>query len=235
MRTKLMLNGVNTAPKPRHWGQVAVGLTAFLCLALVPVDLALAWRDEASATSFDYYVLTLSWSPQHCATRGAADVQQCGVQRRYGFVVHGLWPQFERGYPQSCRGSRRLAAQTVDAMLDIMPSQQLVRHEWAKHGTCSGMSSADYFRTVRRAFEAVHIPSAYKDPSAARQTSVDAIRSEFRAANPELDEQEVAVVCSGRFLQEVRVCFDKDLRMRRCGRDVRDQCPRQPIIVRPVR
>src|SRR5262249_40589503 len=51
---------------------------------------------------FDYYVLSLSWSPSFCETAtGNARRQQCGT-RPFSFVVHGLWPQYERGFPESC-------------------------------------------------------------------------------------------------------------------------------------
>ncbi|MGI9404557.1 MAG: hypothetical protein ACR2OF_08650, partial [Hyphomicrobium sp.] len=49
------------------------------------------------AGEFDYYALVLSWSPTECltSTRGRSDAQ-CARRdgKRYGFVLHGLWPQY---------------------------------------------------------------------------------------------------------------------------------------------
>jgi ribonuclease T2 len=187
------------------------------------------------AGTFDYYVMSLSWSPEHCATKPhTSDDPQCGLSRRFGFVLHGLWPQYERGYPQSCSTSMQLGNDVVDSMLDIMPSPDLVRHEWAKHGTCSGLSPETYFGNARAAFSSVKIPPRYDDPTNAFRTAVSEVKQAFQATNPDIDAGEMAVECSGRFLQEVRVCLDKDLRPRACGQDVRDGC-KAGITVQPVK
>src|SRR5262245_819748 len=58
---------------------------------------------RGQAGVFDYYLLALSWSPTYCAERrGTAYDQQCDVRqgRPYAFVLHGLWPQNERGWPE---------------------------------------------------------------------------------------------------------------------------------------
>ena len=60
-------------------------------------------RRQNEPGKFDYYVLALSWSPSYCqaaqerAPNRAPD-QQCSG-RPFSFVVHGLWPQYERGFP----------------------------------------------------------------------------------------------------------------------------------------
>src|SRR5499427_7603553 len=59
-------------------------------------------RWQSAPGQFDYYVLSLSWSPSFCETAtGNARRQQCGA-RPFSFVVHGLWPQYEHGFPESC-------------------------------------------------------------------------------------------------------------------------------------
>src|SRR5690606_30212477 len=109
---------------------------AFLLAAL----LAVIWTPDLRAQpggDFDFYVLSLSWSPSYCEAEGrSADRSQCGTGRDFAFVVHGLWPQFERGFPEFCstRGGEPDRA-SVDAMLDIVPSPSLVRYQWRKHGT----------------------------------------------------------------------------------------------------
>ena len=130
-------------------------LLGCLILPLLALAVPALAHDERTdvAGRFDYYVLSLSWSPQYCADApGDRDRRQCGSGRRYAFVLHGLWPQNERGFPQSCAEGGTLPRALVDDMLDVMPSPSLVRHEWATHGTCSGLTADAYFAAARRAF-----------------------------------------------------------------------------------
>ena len=103
---------------------------------------------------FDYYVLSLSWSPQYCA-RALGHEPQCA--RPNAFVVHGLWPQYERGYPSDCRTNARVAEATIERMLPIMPSRRLVIHEWRAHGSCSGSSPHAYFADVERDYRSSRV------------------------------------------------------------------------------
>src|SRR5262249_20225754 len=113
-------------------------------------------RSRGEPGRFDYYVLSLSWPPSFCETAtGAARGEQCGA-RPYSFVVHGLWPQYERGFPEACQvPPPRLDRRIVDAMLDLMPAKKLVYHEWDTHGTCSGLAQRAYFDLIRKARGAV--------------------------------------------------------------------------------
>jgi ribonuclease T2 len=121
-------------------------------------------------------------------------------------------------------------------MMDIMPSRRLIRHEWEKHGVCAGLTPAEYFAKARAAFSAVRIPPAMQGPRTARTVPPARIRDEFIAANPALPAAAISVTCSGRFLNEVRVCLGKDLKGRACSADVARQACRLPeIIVQPVR
>lgn len=189
----------------------------------------------ATQQAFDFYVLAMSWSPQHCSTRGSNDPLQCAGERLYDFVLHGLWPQYEKGYPADC-STDPIDRPTVDSMLDIMPAPGLVRHEWRKHGTCSGMDPRTYYAKAREAFTAVKVPRQYQQPKLQVVTTPVELRSRFVKENPGFARETVAAVCSGRFLQEVRVCLTKDLKPRPCSADVlRNQCRVPEIILRPVR
>jgi ribonuclease T2 len=208
-----------------------------LLLAAAGALLAQPRRDlpRGEPGQFDYYVLSLSWSPEYCATpAGERDRLQCAGHRQYGFVTHGLWPQYERGWPQFC-AEIPLDAALVDSMLPLMPSPRLVRHEWAKHGTCAGLSPARYFALVRRAFAAFQPPPRYVKPRAAVRLAPEAFKAELARANPSWPDRGFAIDCGGRFFRELRICLDKELRPRVCGRDVRDGCPGPELIVRPVR
>jgi len=190
---------------------------------------------DGRAGDFDYFILSLSWSPEHCASAdGRANDLQCSSSRRYGFVVHGLWPQSGGGSLESCAAGGRLGPSIVDGMLDLMPSPALVRHEWKKHGTCTSMPPTGYFEKVRAARSRVRIPEAYHDPQQTRTVDANEVRRDFLQANPGFDGDDLAIICGRRHLREVRVCLDKELRPRACGPDVRDRC-RGEVAVRPVR
>ena len=185
---------------------------------------------------FDYYVLSLSWSPEHCASpAGHNDNVQCAPGRHFGFVVHGLWPQFERGFPDNCGTGPGLSQQQVDAMLDMMPSPKLIRHEWEKHGVCSGLASARYFETIRAARKAFSVPAEFQQPAEYITIEPAKLKQKLLASNPALRGDGMALECGGRYLDEVRVCLGKDLKPRPCGSDVRDRCAIEKVVLRPVR
>src|SRR6476659_7619966 len=131
---------------------------------------------------FDFYVLSLSWSPSFCKEteeRGRQSNEQCRG-RPYSFVVHGLWPQHERGFPRDCQvPAPRLNRNTMTSMLDLMPAPRLVYHEWDSHGTCSGLAAEAYFDLVRKARETVKIPDTYTAPKVTLTVSPDDVEDAF--------------------------------------------------------
>jgi ribonuclease T2 len=184
---------------------------------------------------FDFYVLSLSWSPSFCEAVGdRSRSPECG-ERPYSFVVHGLWPQFERGFPKSCQvPAPRLPRRIVDSMLDLMPAPRLVYHEWDDHGTCSGLSPDAYFDEVRKARGKVKIPPAYVDVKSALTVSPAEVKENFIKANSGLTEASIAVECDNR-LREVRICLNKQLGFRDCPDVARRGCRRDEITMPPVR
>jgi ribonuclease T2 len=203
------------------------------------------WTGTASAQDrfqkepgkFDFYVLSLSWSPSFCdagSTR-AQERPECGP-RAYSFVVHGLWPQYERGFPKSCQvPPPRLPREIASSMLDLMPALRLVYHEWDEHGTCSGLSAAAYFKTVRDARGLVNIPAQYSDLDSALTVNPEDVRREFIKVNPELTAGAIAIDCDKQRLREVRICLSKDLSFRDCAEVTRQTCRRDEIVMPPVR
>lgn len=194
-----------------------------------------AQAQSGRSGGFDFYVLSLSWSPTYCATKGSrADPAQCGTQQPRGFVVHGLWPQYERGFPSDCAVTGRSPTRAqIDGVLDLMPSPGLVRHEWRRHGTCTGLDPSSYFRQIRTAAERVRVPDAFAAGDARIETSPAAVEEAFVAANPSLRPSMIAVQCQGRLLNEVRICMTKDLRFRPCAEVDRRAC-RSGAVVMPA-
>lgn len=175
---------------------------------------------------FDFYVLALSWSPSYCEAEGSANRQQCGSDADHGFVVHGLWPQFERGYPEHCasREPERVPDRLVQRYLDLMPSAGLIGHQWRKHGSCSGLSQEDYFAVMRAAAETVRIPASFASVTSGKKVDPDAVEQAFLAANAGLTASALAVTCQAGFVRDVRVCLTPDLGFRDCREIDRSAC-----------
>lgn len=204
-----------------------------LVALLLGIGLALAGAVRADPPGrFDYYLLALSWSPQYCASEARPGDSQC--RRPYGFVVHGLWPQHERGWPKNCGQGEWLPEALIARMLPIMPSRPLILHEWKKHGVCSGLGAEGYFDAVERAYRSLRIPARYAAPRDYLSLTPAALEADFRAANPGLRPEMLAVQCSGNYLRELRVCMDRQLQPRACGAEVRDRCGAQAVL-RPSR
>lgn len=187
--------------------------------------------------NFDFYVFSLSWSPGFCETPAAARARaQCAAGSQLGFVVHGLWPQYAHGFPSDCSPAGRVPSRiALEGARDLYPSEGLARHEWAKHGTCSGKSPTDYFADVRRARDTVAIPVPFTTAND-KQTwaPVDIMRA-FIAANPRLRPGMLGVTCQDGELQEVRICFSKDLReFQDCPEISRQGCRTREISVPPM-
>jgi ribonuclease T2 len=187
----------------------------------------------AVAGQFDYYLLSLSWSPSYCLI-DRADRTQCG--KGYGFVLHGLWPQdLSGGHPESCTPAAPMSPAAAARGRTLFPSPKLMQHEWARHGSCSGMDALAFFDTADRALAAVKIPPVFEAPRAAQSMSAAQIRSRFHAANPSLPEGALAITCRRDELAEVRVCLGKDLAPVSCGRGVRSSCPDVALQIPAVR
>lgn len=217
-------------------------ITSLLISAALAVTTLVAPAQGAGEPGrFDYYALSLSWSPTHCETdRRARDQPQCDGRRPYAFVLHGLWPQYERGWPSDCETGERpwVPENLVRSMLDIMPARGLVIHEYREHGTCSGLSPQDFFAAARRAFESITIPDRYVRPAEPISVSPQQLESDFLAANPQLSEDMMSVVC-GRHsrLRELRICLSNDLQPRACGPNENQHrlCRAETITLPPVR
>jgi ribonuclease T2 len=183
---------------------------------------------------FDYYLLTLSWSPTYCLIH-PDDRSECGG-KGYGFVLHGLWPQFDAGgYPEDCQPDAPLTAEAQRAGNTIYPSPLLMRHEWQAHGTCTGLEARDYFQLEDRALGVIRIPPLLESPRILQHLTATQIMSEFRVSNPTLPPDGIVVSCGRGELSEVRICLTRDLRARSCGTGVRSTCPASPVEVPSTR
>lgn len=210
----------------------AIALFATL-LTLSLFAIASPRRSNSKPGVFDYYILSLSWSPEYC--HNVATSQQCTGQRHFGFVVHGLWPQFANGeWPESCTNAD--GPSDAARLLDIMPSFQLIQHEWRTHGTCSGLDANGYFGLVRRVYESIHIPNRFVAPSRYIVISASELKREFERANPALRDDSLSISCNGgKYLSEIRVCLGKNLAPVPCPPRASRSCDATQLRMAPVR
>jgi len=204
-------------------------LIVLLLLLGVAVTIAGASHHRSQSRNapgnFDYYLLTLSWAPDYCAMPNAnRNSRECATGNHVGFVVHGLWPQFNNGgYPKECAPAQPVASDIVTSMLAYIPAAGLIQHEWKEHGVCSGLDAAAYFGQVRQAFDSVRIPDRYKTLSHSIQVTATNVEANFAAANQAFPAGAFRIGCGGGTrLSDVRICFTKDLKAEACPATERD-------------
>ena len=187
-----------------------IAIAFIITAAVVIYAVNRAYGEEAS---FDYYLLALSWSPAFCETH--SDSEECTKPR--GFILHGLWPQYEDGgHPENCDRSF-VPDDVIDDMMDVMPNRRLVIHEWHTHGSCSGMDPATYFKKAKSIFNSITIPDFFTNIRGGYTTNRNGIVNVFTSENLGLKASSIQVVCQENRLSEVRICMDKQGNSRSCG------------------
>jgi len=218
--------------------RIAIGLFVLIVLA-GPIQTASARQEQPGL--FDYYALALSWSPTFCRSpAGQRSPSQCRLGKRYAFVVHGLWPQFEKGWPSFCRTPERwVARRQIREISDIMPSKGLIIHQWKKHGSCTGLSQRSYFGLTRNLFGKVKIPARYLSPTDPVKISPRQLVVDFLKTNRGLKPDMMSVQCGNSRatanLRELRICFNRKGEFAACGRNERRQCRAETLVLPPVR
>jgi ribonuclease T2 len=230
----------SSSARPAGIRFTCAAIAALAIAILLNCTFALA-RYTSTPGDYDYFVLSLSWSPTYCSRpEGGVDRQQCAPGKRFAFVVHGLWPQYDVGWPQDCRTTENWVPQSqIDRMLAIMPSKNLIIHEWRKHGSCSGLTMANYFEVTRLLFLKVRIPARYLSPQAPILTTPDQLVTDFVKTNAGLTATMLSVQCGNARdrarLSELRVCIDKRGNFRQCGANEARRCQASTLEMPPVR
>jgi len=196
-----------------------------------------ALAEGERAGEFDYYVLSLSWTPSWCALEGdARGSSQCDAGQGFGFTLHGLWPQYEAGWPSFCPTTARPPSRAeTGAMVDIMGSSGLAWHQWRKHGSCSGLPADDYFDLSRLAYAEVTRPDLLRRLDREVRLPATVIEAAFLEVNSALRDDMVTVTCRDGRVQEVRICLTRDLAPRACAPDVARDCSLQDALFAPMR
>lgn len=167
------------------------------------------------------YTLALSWSPEFCKPRkgGKAHARQCGGDAGlFGLVVHGLWPESGRSWPQWCPAARAPRPAEVAANACLSPSSALLARQWAKHGACMARSPTTYYKVTRILWNGLRLPDLDR-VSRERGLTAGTIRTRFADANPGWPRRAVGVHLNARgWLEEIQLCYDRRFMPRACDR-----------------
>lgn len=212
-------------------------IKSFCCAAFLALPAQQVLADGEAAGDFDYYVLALSWTPSWCAETGDdRDAPQCEAGQGFGFAVHGLWPQYEDGWPSYCLTVAQDPSRgQSNAMADIMGSGGSAWYQWKKHGRCAGLAADEYFETVRAAYASVNRPGVFRLLSEEIELPASVVEAAFLETNPNMTAEGVTVTCKQGRIQEVRICLNKDLSPRACAGDVRWDCLMNYADMDPIR
>lgn len=164
------------------------------------------------------YTLAITWAPQYCRDhrRGASSRFQCASGNRFGFTLHGLWPDgVGKTWPQYCRDTGLLSPQVIRRNLCVTPSAQLLQHEYAKHGTCMGVTPGAYFLRSSGLYRRLRYPDM--QALSRKPLTAGMLAGAIARANPGLraDMMRITTTRTG-WLDEVWLCLDKRLRYERC-------------------
>ncbi|MEQ6249161.1 ribonuclease T2 [Sulfitobacter sp. HNIBRBA3233] len=208
-------------------------LIAILCLlAATPLR-----AEGERAGDFDYYVVALSWSANWCAIEGdARRSPQCDAARDHGWILHGLWPQYHRGYPSYCQTAQRPPSRGMTAaMADIMGTSGLAWHQWKKHGSCTDLSAQDYYALSRAAYARITRPAVFRKVERPLRLPAAVVEQAFLEENPDLTADGITITCRNGYIQEARICLSRDLTPVPCGQDVVKDCTLKDALFTPMR
>lgn len=229
---------MSRAPRLSAFARAALALLAG-AFAFFELAAAFAGGLPPVATApFDFYVMTLSWSPGFCDLGGEdKSPDQCATGAGNGFVVHGLWPDKSYGpNPEECNPDQDASAADLATARGLYPTEGLARYEYRKHGICTGLSAEDYFAAVRYVRDQLKIPPMLQGPREWRRVPPQAIEQGFIAANANLTAENMAVTCARGELVDVRFCLSRDLKaFAVCPKVAGHTCHRSSIAVAPVR
>ncbi|PVA09527.1 ribonuclease T [Pelagivirga sediminicola] len=206
-------------------------------VAILLLSATIARAEGEKAGAFDYYVLALSWTPTWCAQTGdARGAPECRKDAEAGWTLHGLWPQYHRGWPSYCPTAKRPPPREMTrAMSDIMGSAGLAWHQWKKHGRCSGLSARAYFALAREAFGRIERPAVFAKLTRPVSLPARVVEAAFLEANPQLEPDMVTITCRDGRIHEARICLSRGLAPVPCGQDTVRDCRLKDARLDPVR
>ncbi len=171
------------------------------------------------------YLFVFSWSPTYCLEIDPQGKQtQCrtDIPKQYRFIVHGLWPQLpdnttQGKYLNYCRFvNKNLDAKIVEKYFYLMPSSELMHHEWIKHGSCGDFTQHSYFEKIQDLYQKFHVADIFKNLKTPKSLSLDALITDLTTQIPNISRHNIVVYCRKNYLGEVRICLNADYSVRKC-------------------
>lgn len=205
-----------------------------MAVRALALSLALAAPAFAKdAGDFDYYILALSWNSGWCAIEGTAkDAPQCVDAPKSGFALHGLWPQNKQGWPEYCQSGRANPPRSVTRDLaSLYGSSGAAWHQWDKHGSCTGLSYQDYYARSADLLAEYATPEIFLQIDEPLKIAPSVIEDAMHERYPELDGDEISVVCKNGIFQELRICLDKNFEPTTCLGDAARDCEYSPEVL----
>jgi ribonuclease T2 len=168
-------------------------------------------QQKGEPGKFDFYMMNISWSPEFCSIQGTSP--ECAAHP--GFILHGLWAQnFDGTYPVFC--SSEAGPAHPEENLDVTPDLALLKHEWDKHGTCSGAGPQRFFAMEHTAFHELKIPTEFGQIDHEISLTPNDLLGLFAKANPEFPAGSILLSCGRNHLTAIEACFSKDLQPIAC-------------------
>lgn len=189
-------------------------------------------REPARILPIGGYTLAITWSPEFCRNHGDASSFQCAGKTRFGFTLHGLWPDGKgKDWPQYCAQTDILPERTIRSTMCSTPSEQLIQHEWAKHGTCMPGETPDtYFARSTGLYRKLRFPDM--DRLSRARLTVGGFQRAFAAANPGMRPEMLRVTTTKNgWLDEVWLCRDMRFRATRCPAHQGGAAPQLPLKI----
>ena len=170
----------------------------------------------------DYWVLSMTWSPEYCRDHQASREPQC-TEEHY-FAAEALHPQYRGDPPGDCDADPQLPKDLLSRALHVVPNGEVFVRTWRREGRCAGLNVQDYILDLEYAKNKLVIPALLSRPAATVSTSSAELKKEFIAVNPGLDERGLVLNCSRQSLKGISVCFSRSFEFRECGADLQDSC-----------
>ncbi|WP_114228257.1 MULTISPECIES: ribonuclease T2 family protein [Sphingomonas] len=175
-------------------------------------------REPRRSLPIASYTLALTWTPGFCrAHRGDPHAAfQCGQGTRFGFSLHGLWPDGAgKEWPQYCAPAAIVPPEVIRGAVCATPSEQLIQHEWAKHGTCMAATPSAYFGRSTALYAGLRFPDM--DALSRAQPTVGQVKAAIAGANRTLPVDAIRVTLTGGgWLDELWLCLDRQYRYAAC-------------------
>ena len=180
------------------------------------------------------YTLAVSWAPEYCHghARDPSARFQCASGNSFGWTLHGLWPDgVGKEWPQYCKAAARLPPATIRRNLCLTPSAQLLQHEWAKHGTCTGLAPDAYFAKSTGLYHALAWPDMAR-LSRERASTAGSLAAAVAHANPGITPDMIRVTADRQgWLEEIWFCLDRRMSYTRCRADSGGVDPRTRLKI----